>query len=301
MACPNSSRRRRTRQVETLEDIYSLTCILCIYEVERPHIQNYCPHPHRVRALSPRTAVTRAWKYRDREAEDDTAFRLYELDGGEEVALYQRYYDLPLGNIWAARKVTPPNENDPAAETKWILDEVKGVNDTCAHALSFLNTVFPVVPYMQVRNALPPVGSPFSHQPVRSLSSTHPLFNPNPDPRLAPPHPRAPLPPQKQAQNNTTLTAPFTAALKPFQETQMRINDVGPDDWVGFSTSLGSGSGTTEWDGWEKDKTYGRLCLTRFLEEHMWKWLLEERVKGACLRPSAYVLLLTPPTAFSLL
>ena len=79
------------------------------------------------------TAVTRAWEYRNRESiEDDIGFPLYELDGGDEVPLYQGYYDLPLGIIWTERKVTPPKEDDPAAQTKWILDEVRGANDACA-------------------------------------------------------------------------------------------------------------------------------------------------------------------------
>ncbi|KAF8164169.1 hypothetical protein K438DRAFT_1775684 [Mycena galopus ATCC 62051] len=51
--------------------------------------------------------------YRDREAiEDGITFPLSELDGGAEVSLYKRYYGLPLGIIWAARKVSPQNEDD---------------------------------------------------------------------------------------------------------------------------------------------------------------------------------------------
>ena len=89
--------------------------------------------------------------------------------------------------------------------------------------------------------------------------------------------------------NNASVTKPFTAALQPFEQEQERLNDVAPDDWVGawissvFDVAVRQRAGGTEWDGWDKDKSYCQPCLTKFLEEHVWRWLLEERVKGACL------------------
>ncbi|KAJ6522177.1 hypothetical protein DFH09DRAFT_1177761 [Mycena vulgaris] len=202
------------------------------------------------------SAVTRAWEYRDREAiEDDIGFPLYELDGGDEVPLYKGYYDLPLGIIWAARKVTPPKEDDPAVKTKWILDEVRGANDTCSQCATPGGLTL-LTEANWHRLTLPPI---------------HFLKN--------------------NLKNNTSVTVPFAAMLAPLQQAQMQINDVAPDDWVGAwissvfdagvrqrTTSSGTGA---EWDGWDKDKSYCQPCLTKFLEEHVWRWLLEERVKGA--------------------
>jgi hypothetical protein len=70
----------------------------------------------------------RAWECRAHEyLEDDLGFALREED--EENALYKGYFSLPLENIWAARKMKPPKDDEPA--TKWILDTINGANDTC--------------------------------------------------------------------------------------------------------------------------------------------------------------------------
>jgi hypothetical protein len=34
---------------------------------------------------------------------------------------------------------------------------------------------------------------------------------------------------------------------------------------------------STEWEGWEKDLSDSQPCLSRFMEEHLWKWYLGER------------------------
>ncbi|KAF8149315.1 hypothetical protein K438DRAFT_1779378 [Mycena galopus ATCC 62051] len=96
-----------------------------------------------------------------------------------------------------ARNVTPPNEDDLAVKTNWILDEVKGANDTCAHGRFAMR---------RPRRA---------HSPCIS--------------QLAPPSPRAAFLKNKLI-HSTALTAPLDAALKPFQETQMPVNDVAPED-----------------------------------------------------------------------
>ncbi|KAF8142313.1 hypothetical protein K438DRAFT_1737137 [Mycena galopus ATCC 62051] len=214
-----------------------------------------------VLAVGP-TAVTRAWEYRNREAiDDDIAFPLYELDGGEEVSLYKGYYDLPLGNIWAARKVTPPNKDDPAMKTRWVLDEIRGANDTCSQCAT--------------PGALTLLTSANWH---RLTIAPHSLL-------------------KNKLKSNMSLTASLSAVLKPFHDAQERINEVAPEDWIGAwissvfdfavreRTSSASGSSGTEWDGWDKEASYCEPCLMKFLEEHVWRWLLEERVKGGWVPP----------------
>ncbi|KAF7342246.1 hypothetical protein MVEN_01812600 [Mycena venus] len=40
-----------------------------------------------------------------------------------------------------------------------------------------------------------------------------------------------------------------------------------------------------EFDGWERTDSYCLTCLTRFLEEHLWIWFREERIKGGWTPP----------------
>jgi hypothetical protein len=37
-----------------------------------------------------------------------------------------------------------------------------------------------------------------------------------------------------------------------------------------------------EWDAWTVDLSYCQPCLLKFLEEHVWRWFLAERVRGRC-------------------
>ncbi|KAJ7307879.1 hypothetical protein DFH08DRAFT_1051122 [Mycena albidolilacea] len=54
--------------------------------------------------------------------EDDIDFEPFEND--EENPLFAGYLSLPLKNIWTARNITPPKEEEPVS--KWILDQVNG-------------------------------------------------------------------------------------------------------------------------------------------------------------------------------
>ncbi|KAJ7234361.1 hypothetical protein B0H12DRAFT_1327696 [Mycena haematopus] len=38
-------------------------------------------------------------------------------------------------------------------------------------------------------------------------------------------------------------------------------------------------------DNWERTDSYCQMCLTKFLEEHLWIWFLEERLKGGWIPP----------------
>ncbi|KAJ7901543.1 hypothetical protein B0H13DRAFT_1882879 [Mycena leptocephala] len=144
-----------------------------------------------------------------------------------------------------------------------------------------------ITAHMQARNALPPAGSPSSQKPVR-VSLLHlsfrPIYSRSTD------WDRLILPVSHVLKNklkyNTSVTVPFTAALAPFQHAQMLINDAAPDGWVGawissvFDVAICKKTRSRgQWNGWDKDKSYCQPCPTKFLEEHVWRWLLEERVK----------------------
>ncbi|KAF8143686.1 hypothetical protein K438DRAFT_1993646 [Mycena galopus ATCC 62051] len=58
------------------------------------------------------SAITRLGVPRPRSHRERHCVPLSELDGGEQVSLDKTYNDLPLGSIWAARRVTPPNEGE---------------------------------------------------------------------------------------------------------------------------------------------------------------------------------------------
>lgn len=44
-----------------------------------------------------------------------------------------------------------------------------------------------------------------------------------------------------------------------------------------------------EWDGWERDKSYCQPCLCKFLEEHVWRWFLQERINGVLVVLSFFI------------
>jgi hypothetical protein len=37
-----------------------------------------------------------------------------------------------------------------------------------------------------------------------------------------------------------------------------------------------------EWDSWTTAQSYCQPCLVKFLEEHVWRWFFDERVKNGC-------------------
>ncbi|KAJ7827746.1 hypothetical protein B0H13DRAFT_1917497 [Mycena leptocephala] len=65
----------------------------------------------------------------------------------------------------------------------------------------------------------------------------------------------------------------------PFEATVARgrhSDDLGP--WIAGMFALKQTPG--EWDGWEREMSYCEPCLTSFLEDHVWRWYLEERLKS---------------------
>ncbi|KAF8174988.1 hypothetical protein K438DRAFT_2022986 [Mycena galopus ATCC 62051] len=103
----------------------------------------------------------------------------------------------------AARQVTPPNEDNPGGKT---LDEVRGANDTCACASSLIILCCDD-PGSQCAI---PGGLGLLTEAV-ACPSLHPsvLFTP------------------------TNWHLPLDTALAPFQQAQMLVNELAPDDWVG--------------------------------------------------------------------
>ncbi|KAF8172242.1 hypothetical protein K438DRAFT_1981693 [Mycena galopus ATCC 62051] len=150
--------------------------------------------------------------------------------------------DLPFRIIWATRKVTPPNKDDPAA-----------------------------------RNALPPSGLSLLTEASVCPSSLHPSVLFTPDLQTGTVSPSPPTSSSKtRLKKNSLVTVPLDFALVPFQQAKMLINDFAPDDWVGAWSSSAfdvavrqrTSSGMV-WDAWDKDKGYCQPCLTKFLDEHV--------------------------------
>ncbi|KAJ6472064.1 hypothetical protein C8R45DRAFT_1164896 [Mycena sanguinolenta] len=66
---------------------------------------------------------------------------------------------------------------------------------------------------------------------------------------------------------------------RPFIElTEHMYNSDARGPWIAGMFALKE---TLEkWDGWERDMSYCKPCLTEFLKDHVWKWFLHERLKG---------------------
>jgi hypothetical protein len=56
--------------------------------------------------------------------------KIAHTNSAKRLSLYNGYFSLPLENIWTAREVEPPEDDEPAMQ--WILYTINGTNDTCA-------------------------------------------------------------------------------------------------------------------------------------------------------------------------
>jgi hypothetical protein len=75
--------------------------------------------------------------------------------------------------------------------------------------------------------------------------------------------------------DSPTITAGFSAATIHFQKS---------DDlsrWITGMFDVKQTSGS--WDGWEPDMSYCQPCLTKFLEDHVWVWYLNECAQSMCI------------------
>lgn len=71
--------------------------------------------------------------------------------------------------------------------------------------------------------------------------------------------------------SNMTVTSPFSSAMNGVLGTEKQ------GSWITGLFALREAGG--EWDGWEQDKSYCQPCLFKFLEDHTWRWFLQEQLK----------------------
>ncbi|KAJ7261073.1 hypothetical protein C8J57DRAFT_472549 [Mycena rebaudengoi] len=185
------------------------------------------------------SGVQRAWQAHSCDVlEDDIDFAFFEDDG--DIPLFQGYFSLPLENIWAARKITPPNEDDPASQ--WILDQVDGANDTCSQCAAAAGI----------------------HLYTEANWDRFPIYLTN----LL----------KNNLKHNATITQPF------FTATSHLVNSDALGPFIGNLFALKTHTAPA-FDNWERTHSYCFGCLTKFLEEHLWIWFLEERVRGGWTPP----------------
>ncbi|KAJ7882481.1 hypothetical protein B0H13DRAFT_2048093 [Mycena leptocephala] len=185
------------------------------------------------------SGALRAWQARSYQVlEDDIDLMFFEDD--EEIPVFVRYFSLPLQNIWTARNITPPKEDDPAST--WIVDQVNGANDTCSHCATpgglQLYTAanwdrFPII----LTNLL-----------------------------------------KKNLKLNQTVAQPFYVA------TAHLVNSDALGPFLSDLFALKPHTAPA-FDNWDQTDSYCFMCFTKFLEEHLWIWFLEERIKGGWTPP----------------
>ncbi|KAJ6490825.1 hypothetical protein C8R45DRAFT_990998 [Mycena sanguinolenta] len=189
--------------------------------------------------------VKRAWDYREcQNLLDDI-----DLDWDHDLAhpLYTGYFSVPLDKIWVTRKVKPPKDDEPA--TKYILDTIIGANDTCSQCAA-------------------PGGIALLTQ-----ANWHRAL-------LFPAHLL-----KGRLKQDSAMLMHLSVAIQDCHDGS--DDDSDSDIWEDADANLGPWIArvfgvpkTSEWDGWTKDQSYCLSCLTKFLEEHSWRWLLQERITG---------------------
>jgi hypothetical protein len=78
---------------------------------------------------------------------------------------------------------------------------------------------------------------------------------------------------KNRLKNNAEVTIPFMKSVSHIHDDDA----IGP--WITSIFDVPRAS--PEWDAWTVDLSYCQPCLLKFLEEHVWKWFLIDRVKGA--------------------
>ncbi|KAK6996804.1 hypothetical protein R3P38DRAFT_3627815 [Favolaschia claudopus] len=77
---------------------------------------------------------------------------------------------------------------------------------------------------------------------------------------------------------NSTITQPFYVATAQLAQPENLAAFIG--DLFSFTTRT-----SPEFDGWMRTDSYCNACLVKFLEEHLWIWFLDERIKGGWTPP----------------
>ncbi|KAF8128486.1 hypothetical protein K438DRAFT_2032714 [Mycena galopus ATCC 62051] len=184
----------------------------------------------------------------------------------------------PLDNIWRTRQVTPPKDHESAM--KWILDEVRGVGDTCSRCaapggLALFTANWHRIPEFE------PVW--FLKGRLKNNSWVTPLFL-GAVGRLS-------VSAEGEEDFGLWIASVFDAASA---STKMARGGDSSTSATRASTStseLASQKATTstntmqESDCWDRDESYCRPCLTKFLKENTSQWLRDDMVRGGWTPP----------------
>ncbi|KAJ7852155.1 hypothetical protein B0H13DRAFT_41217 [Mycena leptocephala] len=143
---------------------------------------------------------------------------------------------------------------------KYILDTINGANDTS-------------------RDAPPPVVLRPSPKPTSPLPS---LIRRPSDP-FRPDWHRLHIWPCKLLKRWLKHNSEFSGSLTVSVVRHEGGNRCGMGPWI--TTTFDGPRVAPEWDSWTTALSYCQPCLVKFLEEHVWRWFLDERVKGGWLPP----------------
>ncbi|KAJ7870128.1 hypothetical protein B0H13DRAFT_2350623 [Mycena leptocephala] len=208
-------------------------------DLDPTHVAAACPEEH--------SAIVITAEEKDKLQENSKS------DTGN--TLYIGYFYVPLANIWTARKVKPWKEDEPV--TKYILDTIVG--SQCA---TFGG------PKLLTEASASPATLLFSssHSSLKSeliLRSDWHRLTAEPTKFL-----KGKL---KYRLYRPMVTASFSAATSHLHKSDALW------PWIAGIFDVKQTPGA--WDGWGRDMTYCEPCLTKFLEDHVWLWYLNERVQ----------------------
>ncbi|KAF7373097.1 F-box domain-containing protein [Mycena sanguinolenta] len=187
-----------------------------------------------------------SWVWEDEAYERLSELDFERLDEDEEDRLYDGYFSRALDSIWAAREVEAPKDVADAPASKWILDTVVGAEDTCSQC-----TTLGGLKLLTQAN-----WHRIHFSPTRFLKG--------------------------ELRHNTVLTEAFKDV------EYMEQHEHGP--WISkmfdFTSTNTNETKEGEWAGWTSDRSYCQPCLFKFMEEHVWQWFREERVKDGWVPPA---------------
>ncbi|KAJ6550199.1 hypothetical protein B0H19DRAFT_1265055 [Mycena capillaripes] len=149
------------------------------------------------------------------------------------------YFATPLENIWDAREVEPPEDDEPAA--KYILNKIVGAHDTCSQCAT--------------RGGLKLFTEANWNRLLLMLSDLR----------------------KNKLKTCLVVTRPFVG------HTENMYNSDAQGPWIAGMFALKETPGA--WDGWEREMSYCEPCLIKSLEDHVWKWFLQERIKAGWVPP----------------
>ncbi|KAJ7250165.1 hypothetical protein B0H12DRAFT_680943 [Mycena haematopus] len=189
------------------------------------------------------SGALRAWAARSYDGlEDDIDFNF--LDDVDDVPLYDGYLSVPLNNIWTARKITLPKADDS--------DEEEDGEPSSKWILDSVN------------------GANDTCSQCSSLGGLDLYTEANWFRFLC--HGSITIHLKAHLKHNHTLVKSLTIATAHFSAA--------PELSGPFIANLFMLYRTDKFDGWERTDSYCFHCLREFVEDHLWRWLLDERVKS---------------------